>query len=93
MEVTDFSGHYNVTCESASATAQSLTQTYLEVGEDVVEEIVDVADASLRPPRHEDELDSQQRDEDEGGPHRLHVGRGLGAVRLLQLGDQNTDDV
>lgn len=57
-------------------------------------EIIDgVADASLRPPGEDDELDAQQRDEDEGGSHCLHVGRGLSTVGLLQLCDQDTDDV
>lgn len=73
---------------------QLIDEPYLEVGEDVYEEIIDgPADASLRPPGEKDELDSQQRDEDEGGSHRLHVGRGLSAVGLLQLGDENPDDV
>lgn len=38
-------------------------------------------------------LGSQQRDEDEGGPHCLHVGCGLSTVGDLQLGDQDPDDV
>lgn len=51
-------------------------------------EILDgAADASLRTPQQYDILDTQQRDEDEGGSHCLHVGRGLGAVGLLQLRD------
>lgn len=64
------------------------------MGEDVYEEIVDgPADASLWPPGEDDELDSQQRHEDEGGSHCFHVGCGLGTVGLFQLGDQNPDDV
>lgn len=57
-------------------------------------EILDgAADAAFRTPEQDDILDTQQRDEDEGGSHCLHVGSGLGAVCLLQLRDQNTDDV
>lgn len=67
---------------------------YLEVAEDVIKEIIDgPADASVWPPGEYDVLDSQQRDEDEGGSHRLHVGRALGAVGFFQLGDQDPDDV
>lgn len=64
------------------------------MAKDVDEEIVDgPADASLGPPREQNELDPQQRDQDEGGPHRLHVGRGLSTVCLLQLGDQHPHNV
>lgn len=57
-------------------------------------EIVDgTADASLRAPEQNNILDAQQRDEDECGAHRLHVGSGFSAVGLLQLRDQDTDDV
>lgn len=57
-------------------------------------EIVDgTADASLRAPEQNDVLDAQQWDEDECGSHRLHVGSAFGAVGLLQLRDQDTDDV
>lgn len=71
-----------------------LRHRYLKVGEDVYKEIVDgVADAPLGAPEQNDVLDTQQRDEDEGGSHRLHVGRALGAVGLLQLRDQDADDV
>lgn len=64
------------------------------MGEDIYKEIIDgPADASLWPPGEKDELDSQQRDEDEGGSHCLHVGCGLSAVGLFQLGDQDPDDV
>lgn len=53
----------------------------LEVAEDIYKEIIDgPADASLWPPGKKDELNSQQRDEDEGGSHCLHVGRGLSTV-------------
>lgn len=41
----------------------------------------------------QDELDAEQRDEDEGGPHRPHVQAGLGLVRHPQLGDENAHDV
>lgn len=67
---------------------------YLEVAKDVNKEIIDgPADASVWSPGENDELDSQQRDEDEGGSHCLHVGRALGAVGFFQLGDQDPDDV
>lgn len=67
---------------------------YLEVTKDVNKEIIDgPADASVWSPGENDELDSQQRDEDEGGSHCLHVGRALGAVGFFQLGDQDPDDV
>lgn len=57
-------------------------------------EVIDgTADASLRPLGKKDELDSQQRDQDEGGSHRLHVGCALGAVGVFQLGDQDPDDI
>lgn len=61
---------------------------------DVKKELIDgPADASLWRPRDEDILYSQQRDEDERGSHCFHVRCGLSAVRLLQLGDQNPNDV
>ena len=41
----------------------------------------------------QDELDAQQGDEDERGPHRPHVQAGLGLVGHPQLGDQNPHDV
>lgn len=69
-------------------------QESLKVAEDIYKEVIDgPADAPLRPPGEKDELDSQQRDEDEGGSHRLHVGCGLSAVGVFQLGDQDPDDV
>lgn len=61
---------------------------------DVHTEFIDAsADVSLGPPGEKDVLDSQQRDEDEGGSDCFHVGYGLGAVGLLQFGDQHSDDV
>lgn len=57
-------------------------------------EVIDgTADVSLWHMGEEDVLGSQQRDEDEGGPHCLHVGCGLSTVGDLQLGDQDPDDV
>lgn len=54
------------------------------MAEDVYKEVIDgPADASPRPPGQQDVLGSQQRDQDDGGSHRLHVGRGLSAVRLF----------
>lgn len=53
----------------------------------------ETVDASLWAPEQNDVLDTQQRDEDEGGSHRFHVGRGFGAVGLLQLRDEDADDV
>lgn len=79
---------------AAAAFSSNYCRWYLVVAEDVHEELVDgTADASLRPPGYKDELDTQQGGEDEGRSHRLHVGRGLGAVGLLQLGDQDAHDV
>lgn len=64
------------------------------MAEDIYKEFIDgTVDASLWHPGVQNVLDSQQRDEDEGGSDRLHVGCGLSAVGLLQLGDQNSDDV
>lgn len=64
------------------------------MAEDIYKEIIDCpANASLWPPWEKDVLDSQQRDEDEGGSHCLHVGCGLSTVGLFQLGDQDSDDV
>lgn len=58
------------------------------MAEDIYKEIKNgPADESLWPPGEKDELDSQQRNQDEGGSHRLHVGCGLSAVGLFQLGD------
>lgn len=79
---------------AAAAFSSKCCRRYLVVAEDVHEELVDGAeDAFLRPEGEKDELDTQQGDEDEGGSHRLHVGRGLGAVGLLQLSDQDADNV
>lgn len=79
---------------AAAAFYSNCCRRYLVVAEDVYEEVIDgAADSSLWPPGKKDELDTQQGDEDQGGSHRLHVGRGLGAVGLLQLGDQDADDV
>lgn len=67
---------------------------YLKVGEEDYEEFVDgLADASLGFPGQKDERHPQQRDQDQGGSHCLHVGCGLSTVGLPQLGDQNPDDV
>lgn len=41
----------------------------------------------------QDKLDSQQRDEDEGGSDRPHVQAGFSLVGHPQLGHQNTHDV
>ena len=60
----------------------------------IYKEIKDgTADVSLWPTGEKDVLDPQQRDEDERGSHCLHVGCGLSAVGLPQLGDQHSDDV
>lgn len=62
--------------------------------DDIHKEIVDSpADAALWLRRQEDELHTQKGDEDQGSPDRLHVGRWLGTVGLLQFGDENSDDV
>lgn len=79
---------------AAAAFSSNCRRRYLVVAEDVHEELIDGADdASLRPTGDKDVVDSQQGDEDEGGSHCLHVGRGLGAVGLLQLSDQDADNV
>jgi len=41
----------------------------------------------------QDELDAQQGDEDQGGPHGFHVETGLCLVSHLQLGDEHPHDV
>lgn len=54
------------------------------MAEDMYDELKDgPTDVSFWPPGEEDELDSQQRDEDEGGSDRLHVGCGLSTVGLF----------
>lgn len=64
------------------------------MSEDVKKELIDsVANASIRRPRYEDILDSQQRDEDERGSNCFHVGRGLSTVCLFQFGYQNPDNI
>lgn len=56
--------------------------------------VVDGAVAAfLWCPGQQDELGSQQRDEDKGGSHCLHVGVGLGTVGVFQLGDEDPYDV
>lgn len=68
--------------------------SYLEVAKDIYKEVKDgPANVSLRPPGEKHVLDPEQRDEDEGGSHSLHVGCGLGTVSLPQLGDENSDNV
>lgn len=41
----------------------------------------------------QDKLNTQQRDEDEGGSHSPHVEAGLGLMRHPQFGDENPHDV
>lgn len=66
---------------------------YLEVGKDRHKAVNDLVIKFVWCPGHEDVLDSQQRDQDERGSHRLHVGGRLSAVRLPQLGNEDSDDV
>lgn len=67
---------------------------YLVVHEDVHDVLVHLAsDAVLGPPGEDDELNSKQRHQDEGGSHRLHVHVGFGTVCVPQLGHQHPDDV
>lgn len=41
----------------------------------------------------QDILDTEERDEDEGGPYSSHVEAGLCLVRHSQLGNENPDNV
>lgn len=66
---------------------------YLEVEKDKHNEGNDLVVIFDWYPGHEDVLDSQQRDQDERGSHRLHIGVRLNAVRLPQLGNEDSDDV
>lgn len=67
---------------------------HLVVGEDLHDVHVDLHHpVVLGLVGEQDELDPQQRDEDQGGPHGPHVEAGLGLVGDPQLGDQNPDDV
>lgn len=62
--------------------------------EDVHHIVVNLlGDAALGAPREQHKLDAKERDEDQGGSHCFHVQVGLGLVRVLQLGDENTDDI
>lgn len=62
--------------------------------EDLHDVQVDLGDpVILRLVGQQDELDAEQRDEDERGPHGPHVEVGLGLVRHPQLGDEDADDV
>lgn len=64
------------------------------MAENVNNKVIDGAVAAfLWSPGEQDELGSQQRDEDECGPHGLHVGGRLSTVGLFQLGDQDSHDV
>lgn len=68
--------------------------TDLVVHEDLHDVQVDLKDpVVLGLVGEQDELDAQQGDEDEGGPHGPHVEAGLGLVRHPQLGDEDADDV
>lgn len=59
----------------------------LKVGEDGYKKINGLVVISIWYPGNKDVLDSQQRDEDKGGSHCLHVGCRLSTVCLPQLGD------
>lgn len=62
--------------------------------EDVHDVLKDLkGQASLRLVGDHDKLDAQQRDQDEGGSHGLHVEARLGLVGHFQLGDENPHDV
>ena len=62
--------------------------------EDVHDVVVDLGgDPSRGLVGQQDELDAQEGDEDQGGPHRLHVQAGLCLVGHLQLGDEHPHDV
>lgn len=64
------------------------------MAEDIYKEVIDgPANASFRHHGEKYVLDSQQRYEDEGGSHCFHVGGGLSAMGVLELGNQNPDDV
>ncbi len=64
------------------------------MGEDVHEELVDgQRDASAGLQRHQDELNAQQRNQDDGAADRLHVDVSLGAVSDPQFSDQHPHDV
>lgn len=50
-------------------------------------------DSSLWFVGKEDELNSQQRHQDEGGSHGFHVEAGFSLMGHLQLGDEHSHDV
>ena len=72
----------------------SQLSTYLVVHEYVHDVLVDLpGQPVLRPPGEDDELDSEQGHQDEGGSHRLHVHVGLCTVCVSQLGHQHSYNI
>lgn len=68
--------------------------THLVMHQDVHDVVVDFRrDPSLRFVRQQDVLNSQERYQDEGGSHRLHVETGLSLMGHLQLGDEDSHNV
>ena len=61
---------------------------------DVHDVVIDLGgDPSRGLVGQQDKLDAEERDEDQGGPHSLHVQTGLCLVAHLQLGDEHPHDV
>ena len=64
------------------------------MNEDLRDVVVDLGgDPSRGLVGQQQNLDAQEGDEDQGGPHRLHVQSELSLVGHLQLGDENPHDV
>lgn len=60
--------------------------------QDVHDVVIDLRVAS-RFIWEQDKLDTEKRDENEGGSHSPHVEAGFGLVCHSQLGDENPNDV
>lgn len=68
--------------------------TDLVMHEDVHDVQIDLREpVILRFVGEQDVLDAEQRDKDEGRPHRPHVQAGLCVVCHSQLGDEDPNDV
>lgn len=70
----------------------SMVCAHLAVQEDIHDILKDLR-VALGLVGQQDELDAQEGDEDQGGPHGLHVETGLRLVSHLQLGDEHPHDV